>query len=474
MKMWQKALAYVAPNIGLVLLAAPLAVLGGIYAKYFGLSLTTIGTVMLIARLSDALTDPLVGYYSDRQRVKTGTRKPLILTGAIGLVPCSYFLLVPPEGVSITYFIVWYMAFYLAMTLFAIPYMAWANEFTETSEEKTLVFSMAGIVGSVGGALFYVLPLLPFFVTTEVTPEILKTSVFLGVLFLIPGIFLALKLVPSGPVHKPLPKDAGEPDPTLVQQVTALVLALYKNKPFVIFMLTVMCSGIGFGMWIGLFFIYVDTFLHLGPQFAELSMWGMVMGAVAIPIWYRLAIRWGKRQTWLVGMALLLLVFLGTGLLQPGPEGFYKLFVLNMLMTFAGGSAGVVAAPMLCDAIDYGRWKDGVERSAVYFAINGILGKVQAAMGGALGFMLVGWFGFDMQAAEQSESGIAGLRLGVAWVPMFFLGLAMFLIARMPLTEARMKVVRRRLSLRDKQLAQLVSNTIKGSDPSILTTAQVS
>ena len=61
MKMWQKSLVYVLPNIGWVLLAAPLAVLGGIYAKYFGLSLTTIGTVMLVARLSDALTDPLVG-----------------------------------------------------------------------------------------------------------------------------------------------------------------------------------------------------------------------------------------------------------------------------------------------------------------------------------------------------------------------------------------------------------------------------
>ena len=162
MKMWQKSLAYVAPNIGLVLLAAPLAVLGGIYAKYFGLSLTTIGTVMLVARLSDALTDPLVGYYSDRQRSKTGTRKPLILTGAIALVPCSYFLLVPPEGVSIVYFIVWYLAFYLAMTLFSIPYMAWANEFTETSEDKTLVFSLVGILTSVGGAMFMYYPCYPF------------------------------------------------------------------------------------------------------------------------------------------------------------------------------------------------------------------------------------------------------------------------------------------------------------------------
>ena len=458
MKMWQKSLVYVLPYIGWTLLAAPLAALGGIYAKYFGLSLTTIGIVMLVARLSDALTDPLVAYYSDRQRAKTGTRKPLILTGAIALVPCSYFLLVPPEGVSIVYFIVWYMAFYLAMTLFSIPYMAWANEFTETSEDKTLVFSMVGIVGSVGSAMFYVLPLLPFFVTTEITPQILNVSVLLGAFILVPGVFLALKLVPSGPAHQPLAQTEGEPVATLAQQVKALLVALYHNKPFVILMLTVMCSGIGSGMWLGLFFIFVDTFLSLGPQFAELSVWGMVMGAVAIPIWYRLAIRWGKRRTWLIGMALLLLVFFGTGLLQPGAEGFYKLFALNMLMTFAGGSGSVVLAPMLCDTIDYGRLKDGAERSAVYFAMNGLMVKAQLAVGGAIGFMLVGWFGFDMQATEQTPLGITGMRLSVAWIPMFFMVAAMFLIARMPLTEERMKVVRRRLKMRDERLQHTASS----------------
>jgi len=300
--------------------------------------------------------------------------------------------------------------------------------------------------------MFYVLPLLPFFVTTEITPQILKVSVLLGALILVPGIFLALKLVPSGPAHQPLAQTEGEPIATLAQQVKALLVALYHNKPFVILMLTVMCSGIASGMWGGLFFIFVDTFLNLGTQFAELSVWGMVMGVVAIPIWYRLAIRWGKRRTWLVGMAMFVLLFFGTGLLQPGAEGFYKLFALNMLMTFAGGSGSVVLSPMLCDTIDYGRLKDGAERSAVYFAMNGLMIKAQLAVGGAIGFMLVGWFGFDMQATEQTPLGITGMRLSVAWIPMFFMVAAMFLIARMPLTEERMKVVRRRLKMRDERL----------------------
>ena len=453
---WVKALAYAMPLVGMTLLTIPIAaVLGAIYAKYFGLSLAAIGTVMLVARLFDAVTDPLIGFYSDRRRVQTGTRKPFMLVGAVALAPCSYFLFVPHEGVSIGYFTFWYLAFYLALTIFIIPYMAWANEFTETSEEKTLVFSVMAVVGQGSGAIFYVLPLLPFFATTEVTPEILKISVFLGVGFLIPGLVLALKVVPDGPAHIPLPTvdDQGQPLAVLSvsQQAKSVLSGLVNNTPFVLFVMAFMSLGIGVGMWAGLFFIYVDTYLKLGAEFAELSLWGMAMGATAIPIWYRLALRWGKRKTWLIGMALLAVVFLGTGLLRPGANGFNALFALNMLMTFASGSMGVIAAPMLCDVIDFGRLRDGAERSALYFSIHALMTKVQIAIGGALGFVIVGWFGFDVQALEQTEFSLIGLRLSVSWAPTFFVLTAMVFIAMMPLNEARMEIVRRKLKARDER-----------------------
>ena len=120
-----------------------------------------------------------------------------------------------------------------------------------------------------------------------------------------------------------------------------------------------------------------------------------------------------------------------------------------MLMTFAGGSMRVIAAPMLCDMIDYGRLKDGAERSALYFSIQALMTKVQVAIGGALGFAIVGWFGFDMQATEQTELSLIGLRLSVSWAPTVFVLLAMVFIALMPLNEARMAIIRRKLLARD-------------------------
>ncbi|HAB37664.1 MAG TPA: hypothetical protein DCE52_06655, partial [Rhodobacteraceae bacterium] len=88
-------LSFCAPRISVVWLYAPIAILQGIYAKYYDVSLTAIASVILLARFFDAITDPLVGYWSDRYCRQRGTRKPFILLGGVLLIVSSYFLYVP-------------------------------------------------------------------------------------------------------------------------------------------------------------------------------------------------------------------------------------------------------------------------------------------------------------------------------------------------------------------------------------------
>jgi Na+/melibiose symporter-like transporter len=451
-----KALAYAIPSIGMALMLGPMAVLGGIYAKHYGLTLASIASVMLFARVFDAVTDPIIGYYSDRWRIRTGTRKPFMLVGAIFLVPCSYFLFVPGGEVSIAYFAAWYFAFYLALTLFGIPYQAWINEFTVNTKEKTLVFSVNAMIAPVGGALFFAVPLLPFFPSTEITPQILQVTVVIGAVLLLPGLMIALKMVPDGPSPEPAPLTDTEKHQSTTSQIIDVIRAMLRNKPFVLFVMTSMCLGIGSGMWAGMFFISVDSYLKLGEEFAKISLWGMGCGIAAVPIWYRLTLLLGKRKAWLVGMSILIAVYFCTRLLSPESSGFYELFALNMLMVFGVSSMAVIAGPMLCDAVDYGRLKDHTERNAVYFSIFSLLTKMQGAIGGALGMGIAGWFGFDVLASEQTASGLLGLHLGVAWLPALFVGMAMFFIAIMPLSEGRMVVIRKRLAARDRRVSEVV------------------
>ena len=446
-----RAFAYSIPSVGITFMLGPVViVLGGIYAKHFGLTLTTIASVMLLGRIFDAITDPIIGYYSDRWRIRTGSRKPFILLGGILLVPCSYFLLVPAGEVTAAYFTVWYLALYFSLTVFMIPYLAWANEFTVNTREKTLVFSLNAIATQGGGALFYLIPLLPFFSSSEITPQILQFTVIVGAVLLVPGLIIALKVVPDGPCPEPLPENVGAQ--SISTQVGAVIQSMINNKPFILFVLAFMFLGIGTGMWFGMFFIYVDSYLHLGEEFAKVSLWGMVIGALSVPIWYRATLMMGKCIAWLAGMTILMGVFFSASLLSPEGTGVYELFALNILMFFGVGSMHVIVGPMLCDAIDYGRLKDHMEHNATYFSIFNLLSKMQGAIGGALGLGIAGWFGFDVLASEQTASGLLGLHIGVAWLPAMFVAMAMFFIALMPLTEARMVVVRKRLAARDRRV----------------------
>ena len=92
---------FAAPQLGLTVLFAPTAILAGLYAKYFGMSLTDVASVILVAKLFDAITDPLIGYCSDRLYAKSGSRKALVLLGGVLLIPCSGFLYIPVLAGSI-------------------------------------------------------------------------------------------------------------------------------------------------------------------------------------------------------------------------------------------------------------------------------------------------------------------------------------------------------------------------------------
>lgn len=454
--------AYAAPAIAVAFLYGPVHLVQGIYAKYFGLALSTIAGIVLVARLFDAITDPLIGYLSDRYYQRVGGRKPFVVLGCLLLVVSSYFLYVPFDtdtvgtstNVSATYFLIWFLAFYFAWTLFEIPHLAWASELAPHSMAKNKVYCIRVLAVFIGHLAFYAVPLLPVFATNEFTPKTLEWSVVIAGVLMLPLLYFCTKSVPnngvecSGATCQPCNKGVEK------EGVAVLLPIILGNKPFLLFLMAFLFAGVGVGMWFALVFIYVDVYLKQGDQLALIYLLSLSVSMVTLAAWYKLAVVFGKKLAWGLGVILTALGIAGTGLLNPGETNFSTLAVVMILIYTGFASITMLAPSLLADINDYGTWKFGVDRTATYFSLYTLITKANVALGGALGLAIAGWYGFDAAAQNHSEENIRGLHLAIAYLPALITLIAVVFIALISINTPRHAIIQHRLNSRAKRQAR--------------------
>lgn len=411
--------------------------LAGMYAKYFGIPLTTIAAVVFTARLFDAVTDPLIGYWSDRYRTRTGTRKPWVFIGGLGLVISSYFLYVPPDNVDVVYFTFWYFTFYLALTVAEVPHLAWGGELAASSDDKTRIYSIRVSCQFFGQLLFTVAPLLPFFVGEGFTPETLKWSVLASAIAIIPMLVLVIFTPSGGASTKPSQE-------SFRLQFNIII----HNKPLLILLTGFFLISLGYGLYIGLSFIFVDIYLRLGaelPMVLALSTFAGLSGAGLV---YKLTKYIDKVKIYEMAVILTSLALLGLALLDPGLGALAGLIGLTCVIYLGNAMMQAAVLSQLSDIADYGVWKFGVDRAATYFSTYLFLQKVIIGIGGSLGLGIIGWYGFDTTAVSQPEKSIFGLQLAIGFVPALLMLASLFAISKTPINARRHSIIKRRVTCR--------------------------
>ena len=461
-------MSYALPVLSISFLYGPIVLLQGIYAKYFGLGLTTIATILLISRLFDAVTDPLIGLCADRYNARRGNRKPFILGGGLLFIVASWFLYVPfdfsvlEEATTVSggYFLGWFLVFFLAYTLFEIPHLAWGSELAADSREKSKIYAVRNFFLFLGSLLFYAMPLLPVFETNEFTPETLKWSVLAAGALMLPLLYTCIKNVPSSQRQSVTHRSD---DTSQVQSrklpLKLTLLSIVANKPFLILTAAHICTGFGAGMSFTLLFIFVDAYLGLGSQFAWAYVISFGISMISLKLWYQLASSRGKQVVWCLGMALTVIGMIGLGILSPEHTSWLPLLFCMTLIYSGFAAFGIMVPSLMSDIIDYSTWKFGADRAATYFSFYTFINKTVGALGGALGLAIAGWTGFDSTSASHSDTAIVGLRLGVAWIPAFMVLLSIAFISHIPITARRHAVIRRRL---DARLTRAVNGSTMG------------
>ena len=439
-------ISYALPVIPILILFSSNNVLSGIYATYHGISLAAVATVMLIGNLFDGVTDPTIGYLSDRYHARTGSRRPFVICGAVMLIPSAWFLLNPGEGVTFIYFLSWYLLFYLAMTLFNIPHLTWGGEISPVSEHKTKTFAYRNYGGYAGMILFSLVPMMPFTEGSKITPETMRYLVIIAAVILLPTLYRMLRYVPNG-VHNI--DQAKKPENPF-----RAIATLRHNKPLLWFLLINISHTVATAFYIGLLFMMVNVYLGLGDYYVYLLLFHLIAATVAMKPAMALIARTGKLRALKIckGISALAYLFLPLALLN-NDYSLHFLVIFFSVFALSSSINNVSAYSILSDVADYGTLKSGIDRSATYFSLHSLTNKLCLGFGISLSIGLAALFGFDPTAESQAQGDQVywGLTLSMGVIPIILCLVAMVFVPKIYITEQRHEIIRKRL---DERLAR--------------------
>jgi GPH family glycoside/pentoside/hexuronide:cation symporter len=439
-----KIFAYGFPVFAIGLVLAPVsAFLPGLYAKHAQVSLASIGLLFAIARIFDAVTDPLIGYYSDQTRSRFGPRIPWIVVGGLIVTVSSFALFQIPSDAGIGYFGVWSMLFFLGFTMFQIPHMAWGSEISSDYLDRSRIFTVRSFCDSVGGLFYNVAPLLLVYLavttTSEFSPEAFQWLSYVVIIVLPLSLVVAVRAAPVA---------------ELVVKKTDGLKGLYKglvsNKPMLRFMAAYVLGGINSGLVAVLTFPFFDKYLGIGDKIPMLLIFAYAGQLVALPFWQKM-IEWlGKHNTWAIGWAANSLVMIP--LLFVMPDSGNAVLVAGACL-FAFGFTAVVSsvAPLalIGDIVDYELLRSGVDRAGNYYAFLLLVAKIAGAGGGIALVVLGAVFGFDVSSdAVNSDFANRGMVWMFCLVPGLVQLLALPFILNFPINRRRHGIIQRRLRQR--------------------------
>lgn len=433
---WTRS-AYAAINLPVGLLYAPsLAVLPTLYVKHTSVSLATIGSILVFTRLLDAAVDPLIGYFSDRTRSRIGPRKPWIIAGALLSAVSVWFLFRPSIATGALYFLVWSSLLYVGWSLIETTHSAWINDLTGSYDERSRLATYRYVAVVLGGMLFLLVPLLPVFPTTEMTPQATSFAASIAIALLTLTTLIACLVVPArAPVQQEVPRLADVLREVganrLLWRFTGITGAAYLASGFVA----------------ALYLFFLGSYLGIADKYSHLNLAASACTLIGAPLWMRASFLIGKHRALACCVAAQGLTLVGYAFIPRGAEGF-PMAMLVWIIAGLGVSGGVaLAQALLADIVDYGTLRSGAARAGQYFAALTLTQKVALAVGGGLSFILVGAFGFDPKGSNDAVA-MTGFFVTFMGIPFALFFFAAFLAWGFPLDRHRHAIIVERLRRR--------------------------
>ncbi len=404
------------------------------YTQELGLTLVAVGNIMIMVRIWDVVTDPLIGFLSDRTRSPIGRRRPWILMGVPLMMVSIYHLFMPAGPVSNLYLLGWSFLLWFAWTLINIPYFAWGAELSSDYNERTRITTMRTVFGQIGALIVIGVPAIRSQILglPQDSGDMLE---FAAVAVLIGMPIAALLLLTRVP-ERPAPR-SGIP-------LFEGLRIMWKNRPFRRLLLGFTLVGMGPAMQAPVYALFIQHVVQRPEALALILPCFFTANMVGIALWGWLARRIEKHRAWMCGIAMM--VIATPGYLFAGPGDLLLTIAVLTLSGIGAGSFSAVPTSMKADVIDLDTLESGEDRAGVYFSTWSLAAK-SAGIAGGFAYIVLSWVGFST-SGTNSPGELLALRIFFAGAPVLCYVAGILVVRGYPITADSQAEVRRELERR--------------------------
>ncbi|MBL8056376.1 MAG: MFS transporter, partial [Anaerolineales bacterium] len=408
------------------------------------------GTIFLVAKIWDAVNDPVVGWLTDKTVSKMGRRRPWLLFGALpfGLAFLLQWL-VPPlsEAGKFWYYLVIAILLDTAITAVNVPYVALTPELTPDYDERTNLSSFRfgfSILGGVLAAFFHTQIVGAF----QADPYLgHAVSITIWALVSVAG-FLATFFGTREPDFA----TQTEAKPPEGPGFFAGLRIVFQNRAFVLVVFIYMLSWLTIQFVQNNLQIYARDWVGMDDAlFGYLLLALQFSSFVFMLIWARVSERIGKKAVYYLGTAVFVVVLLGLFFVQRGQTTL--LFIVAVVAGVGVAVCYLVPWSMLPDVVEWDELQTGQRREGLFAGFFVLLQKLGLAVGlGVSGWVLdlAGYVrGVPGQAVPpQPESVLLALRILVGPAGAAILVLSFVAAYLYPITRAKHAEIRAQLKAR--------------------------
>lgn len=389
----------------------------------FGIGAAAVGTLFLVARIIDSITDPIMGVIVDNTNTKIGKSRPYLFIVPIFMGITTIMCFSSPN-LSYSNKIIWmYVAYILwgiSFTAMDIPYWSLSANITKSSQGKTKIVTAARTVAYVGNFIVLSLTIPLVSIIGSWTKVAIIYACFAIIFTLITA--FGIKEISTTTTKK---KEK--------QGFKQFINLLKTNKPLRIVLLSMLVLELSNSIKGTISIYYVKYNFNaemMIPLVTSIGMAASILGGIISPY---IAKKLGKRNTALLG-----LIASATGsfiVFLLSYSSLTLLIAINFIAGIFDGAGYINLTSMVADCVEYGEWKTGTRSEGMIFSLNIFKTKIASAIGGSLCGYILAYIGYNANST-QSTFTLNGIHLIQTLIPCIIIIISFLLLRRYNLSEA--------------------------------------